>query len=285
MKYLKLFALGFLPLAFTACSDDEEVFNSSEATVEFETASISVKENTSMLNIPILVKGEHNGKIVVNATMTDKTDGIEIDKNVIITTETLNIGKETKSVNLEVVFSGISNEEIIDGRTVTFEITNVKGANVGENKTCIVNISENNPLEGIYIVGGADAFGTGTISCNLSMVPGDKENAYLDFGMGNLITMKLTNLSDTYDKCDFSISPMQVVGVHATYGDVYFMYGMVENQGVSNDSSKSLIGSYKDKTFTFDVPVYAGFGLLCSGGWFNFYCRTSDVPLTMYKKQ
>ena len=45
-------------LSFTiiACSNDEN-FNTQEATVEFQSAEIEVNELTSILNLPIVVKG------------------------------------------------------------------------------------------------------------------------------------------------------------------------------------------------------------------------------------
>ena len=48
MKYLKLLAICLLPLSFVACSDDDDNINTGEATVAFQSASMEIKESTSV---------------------------------------------------------------------------------------------------------------------------------------------------------------------------------------------------------------------------------------------
>ena len=62
MNYFKLLTIFLLSFTMIACSSDED-FNTQEATVEFQSAEIEVKELTSILNLPIVVKGERNGLI------------------------------------------------------------------------------------------------------------------------------------------------------------------------------------------------------------------------------
>ena len=57
MNYFKLLTIFLLSFTMIACSNDEN-FNTQEATVEFQSAEIEVKELTSILNLPIVVKGE-----------------------------------------------------------------------------------------------------------------------------------------------------------------------------------------------------------------------------------
>lgn len=287
MKYIKLFILGLLPWILGACNKEEEVaLNTGDATVEFESASVTVKESVTSVNLPIVVKGEHTGKIVVYATMTEKSEGIEIDKNVIITTETLNFLEGTETLELEVGLAGISNEEIIDGRSITFEIKEVKGAKVGVNNTCTINLIENNPIEGIYVVGGVDYYSVGKLECELSMVEGSNDEVYLDFGTGDMVLVKFTDIEGVFDKCNFTIEANQKMGP-SNYGDIYFRYGKVENVGEDEpiaDEAKAFSGTFENKTFTFDIDPNCGFGFNCSAGWFNFYMRYQDTPLTIYKK-
>ena len=62
MKYWKLLAMCMLPLSFVACSsDDDAPVNTGNATVEFQNADIEVKENATIVELPIVVSGEHNG--------------------------------------------------------------------------------------------------------------------------------------------------------------------------------------------------------------------------------
>ena len=56
MNYLKRFAILLLPLIMIACNDDDNL-NTGTATVEFQSAEIEIKELTSSLNLPIVVKG------------------------------------------------------------------------------------------------------------------------------------------------------------------------------------------------------------------------------------
>ena len=55
MNYLKRFAILLLPLIMIACNDDDNL-NTGTATVEFQSAEIEIKELTSSLNLPIVVK-------------------------------------------------------------------------------------------------------------------------------------------------------------------------------------------------------------------------------------
>ena len=72
MKYIRLLAMALLPLAFAACSDDED-FNGGAATVGFAESEISIKENITALNVPIVVQGDHTGLVRVNVEVKDAT--------------------------------------------------------------------------------------------------------------------------------------------------------------------------------------------------------------------
>ena len=74
MNYLKRFAILLLPLIMIACNDDDNL-NTGTATVEFQSAEIEIKELTSSLNLPIVVKGENNGLIKVRIEMKDNNSG------------------------------------------------------------------------------------------------------------------------------------------------------------------------------------------------------------------
>ena len=84
MNYLKRFAILLLPLIMIACNDDDNL-NTGTATVEFQSAEIEIKELTSSLNLPIVVKGENNGLIKVRIEMKDNNSGFENDKDILIT--------------------------------------------------------------------------------------------------------------------------------------------------------------------------------------------------------
>lgn len=291
MKYLKFLVSCLIPLSFIACSEEDEMaLNTGNATVSFSQSTIEIKESVTTINLPITVSGDHNGNIRVSATMTSSSEGIEKDKNVIITTETLNIPAGVESVNLEVRLEGVTNEEIVSGRNITFEIKGAEGASVSEQKTCVINILENNPLEGTYEFGGYDPYGTGYMTCNLSMNADDMSKAYLDFGMGGLLQINLEEI-EAMKRYNVTIPAGQVVGVDATYGNITFSYGEIDwNVGqIYPDTSKSLTGTYDNGVITLNVEPETGVGFSVSAGWFYFYCSTANadgsiIPLTLAKK-
>ena len=111
MNYFKLLTIFLLSFTMIACSSDED-FNTQEATVEFQSAEIEVKELTSILNLPIVVKGERNGLIKVHVILKENDSGFESEKAILITEDHLSIPMRTESVNVETLLS-IANEQIV----------------------------------------------------------------------------------------------------------------------------------------------------------------------------
>lgn len=140
MKYIKLLAMALLPWAFAACSDDEE-FNGGNATVGFADSEITVKENTTSLNVPITVEGDHSGLVRVNIEVTDATGvNTEVDTNIILTSGVLNLPADVATVYAELSTSLYTSSDDQD-RSFTLRITSAEGASVS-NATCKVNIEE-----------------------------------------------------------------------------------------------------------------------------------------------
>lgn len=287
MKYLKLLALCLLPLTFAACGDDDETMNSGNATVQFGKATITTRESTSMLQIPIVLTGDHNGTVRVTAKMSGNTSNFENDKDVIVTTETLVMPEGVESVNLEAHLN-VANEGIESGRSITFEIVSVEGAAVGSVKTCTVELKENNPLEGIYTLSGYAPFdgAVGSEKCELSMEEGVNDVAYLDLGFGGLLTINLEEVIPG-TKYNITIPGAQVIGVHPSYGNVLFPYCKFTGTGVTpyNDD---ITGVYESGTITLDTPENFGVGFYVSAGWFGAYVAYTDnngtlVPVTLRK--
>lgn len=129
-----------LPFSFVACSDDEG-FNTGEATVGFTNATMEVSEKAATIQVPLSVTGDHNGTIKVNILVKDaQGTAIEIDKNVILTSDVLYMPAGVKSVSAE-IYSDIETETDDYDRSFTLEITSAEGANIGI-ASCKVNISE-----------------------------------------------------------------------------------------------------------------------------------------------
>lgn len=172
MNYLKRFVILLLPLIMIACNDDDNL-NTGTATVEFQSAEIEIKELTSSLNLPIVVKGENNGLIKVRIEMKDNNSGFENDKDILITDYNLVIPAGVESVNVETLLS-IANDEIEQNRSFSIAIAHVEGATAGSNAICKVNILENSPLEGKYMMEGKSQLqtpnGVTNYACTLTSV-------------------------------------------------------------------------------------------------------------------
>lgn len=289
MKYLKLLAFSLLPLAMVSCDDDDEVMNSGNATVQFSEATITTRESTSMLQIPILLSGDHDGDVRVTAKMSGNNANFELDKNVIITTEHLVMPAGVESVNLEVHLD-VANEAIDGGRTITFEIESVEGASVGSNKTCTVELKENNPLEGVYTLRGFSPFdgAVGSEKCILSMEEGVNDKAYLDFGLGGLLTLNLEEVVPG-TKYNITIPGAQVIGTHSSYGNIMFPFCKVDwNAGAVNAYKNDITGVYESGVITLDTKEDEGIGFLVGAGWLAAYVAYVDdggtlVPITIRK--
>lgn len=290
MKYLKLLAMALLPLSMVACSDDDENINTGNATVEFESATMEVRESTSMLRIPINVSGEHTGDIHVSAKMTGNNANFEADKDVIVTTEKFTLPAETETVYLEAHLN-VGNDAIEAGRTITFEITEAAGATLGSNKTCTVVLKENNPLEGVYTLKGFSPF-DGAVSsekCELFMEEGVNDKAYLNFGFDGAVELQLTEVVPGKEY-NITIKGAQSVGTDPTYGNVTFPLCMVDwNAGEIKPFADDITATYKDGIITLKTEEDYGVGLLCSAGWFSCYVAYIDdasgdlVPVTLTK--
>lgn len=291
MKYWKLLAICMLPLSFVACSDDDDApVNSGNATVEFQSATMQVKENTTIVEIPITVTGEHNGDIRVTAKMVSSSENYEADKDVIVTTENFVLPAETESVNLEAHLVDLANDAIEAGRTITFEITEVKGAAIGTNKTCTVELKENNPLEGNYTLKGYDPYsgGVGSMKFILSMEEGVTDKAYLECDYG-VLQMNLAEV-EAGKKYNITIPGYQTIGTHSTYGAIYFVMTKVDwTTGSVLTGKNDITGVYDNGVITLDLDEDFGIGVRVAAGFFECYISYVDdsgtlVPVTLTKK-
>lgn len=292
MKYWKLLAICMLPLSFVACSEDDNApTNTGNATVEFKSATMQVKENTTIVELPIVVSGEHNGDIKVTAKMVSSSENYEQDKDVIVTTEKFVLPAETESVNLEAHLVGLANDAIEPGRSITFEITEVVGASMGSNKVCTVELKENNPLEGTYVFKGYDIFSGSfaTYKCTLSMEEGVTDKAYIDFGYGELLQLNMEEV-EPVKKYNITIPAGQTIGTYGSYGAVSFVKILVNwNTGSIGYGNVDINGTYDNGVISLDLPEDYGVGIRVSAGFLEAYITTVDDegvlhPITFTKQ-
>lgn len=163
MKYIKLFMLMAVVSLAAACSDDTDYNSNGDVTIGFESPTVTAKESSGYINVPIVVGGERNGnvKVVVKAEETGENPAKE-DANYLITTKTLNLKADTlKSNTVNVEIKIVDDDELNENRTFKLSIVAVDGATLEGNATTDVTIRDNESL--IY----EQFFGTWTLTATL----------------------------------------------------------------------------------------------------------------------
>ena len=286
MNYLKRFAILLLPLIMIACNDDDNL-NTGTATVEFQSAEIEIKELTSSLNLPIVVKGENNGLIKVRIEMKDNNSGF--DKDILITDYNLVIPAGVESVNVETLLS-IANDEIEQNRSFSIAIAHVEGAIAGSNAICKVNILENSPLEGKYMMEGKSQLqtpnGVTNYACTLTSVDDSFEQLYLDFGQGGaaLVEVEATENQGEYK---LTIAASQVIGTYN--GDNVELTHKAVSNGRWVKTTDPITGIFKNKVVTFEMGHALGLEVPAVEGWLGLVGSYTDdsgnsIPLKFIKQ-
>lgn len=154
MKYLKIFALALGAMMVTACSDDDNNFNTaSGVSVEMQSSEMTVKENAGLIDVPLKVTGEANGPIKVTVKVEgcgevpalpfEEKNG-EWSGNYVLTSETVNIPAGENEVSVEI---NLLDDKIETGdRSFNVTITNVEGASIGANTTTLVTVKDDESL-------------------------------------------------------------------------------------------------------------------------------------------
>lgn len=289
MKYIKIVAMLLLPFIAMACDEDES-YNSGAATVEFESAELTIDEVTSAYNFPIVVTGDHTGLIKVSVALKDVEGGFENDKNVIITQSELLIPAGTETVNIETVLS-LANDEITPGRHFSLEIVQAEGATIGTKAVCKVNIEENSPLEGMYVLEGLSLLGENAgieqIDCMLTMVKGSTNQMHLDFGLGSAAMVNLEEIVPG-QKYSLTIAANQSLGTHPSYGPIVLAHMMpVGNKWTTVD--EPIVGTFENRVVTFDGMHALGISVPAAGGYFGLVAAYRNgagdaVPLKLIKQ-
>lgn len=139
MKLIKIFAAALAIFALTACSDDDSWNSASDVKVQMEYPSIEVKENQSLINVPVVLTGDANGDVQVKIKVEEKTaDPAMDDVHYLITSKVLNFPVGTKKVNIEIFL--VDNPAPDPDRTFEISIESVSGATVGNQPNTVVVI-------------------------------------------------------------------------------------------------------------------------------------------------
>ena len=146
MKFNKIFALMLAGTMFTACTDDEIKWNSSDVTVGMEKSEMTVKENSGIFNVPVVVNGEMNGPVQVTVEVAEVGENAAMENvHYLVTSKTVTVVAEDGAGKIEI--RAVDDTEINDARTFTVTIVSVNGATVGENAaTTTVTIKDNDSV-------------------------------------------------------------------------------------------------------------------------------------------
>lgn len=236
---------------FAACSDDEDYNSKNDVTLEFAQTEMKFKESQGIVNVPVKVSGARNGQVafVVSAKEVGDNPAKE-DENYIITDKTLTLAVDTLKdgvVNVEVKM--VDDEEINEARTFQLDITSVKGATLGEHKTVLVTVGDNESLFYEKFFGKWQLTGYNAddkkVSCEIT-ISGETDEDSPDYN--NILTAEapgLFNVGVTLD-CTwhfrYSFDERTQIGTFGfVCGEEVASYGNVYEWAWATDNGQSLI--------------------------------------------
>lgn len=143
MKLTKIFAIAVAALALNSCSDDDNDFNTAtDVTVDMAQPTMTTRENSKFLYVPIKVTGDANGPIVVTVETTPTgTEPAVADENYLVTSYEIIIPADTKEGSVEIV--PVDNIDENDPRTFNVTIKSAQGAKLGTDLTTLVTLKDN----------------------------------------------------------------------------------------------------------------------------------------------
>lgn len=149
MKLNKIAAIALAALTMTACSDDDDKYNTNPVTVSMEQPTLSVTEDIAKdvyYNIPVVVSGETNGPVCVTVEVKEEgTTPAKEGDHYLITSKTIVIPAGQTKGSIE--FYPIGDEEQNQDRTFAVTIVSAQGATVAEGAaTTIVTLLDNERL-------------------------------------------------------------------------------------------------------------------------------------------
>ena len=158
MKYFKLLMLVAAVVCLGSCdetADESTPWNTaSGVTVSMQNATINTKEGAGIIQVPIDVKGDKNGKVsvVVEVKEIGTNPAVE-DKHYYVTDKTLTISDETGNVEIRLV----DDKEMNETRTFEVSLVSASHASLGEVTSTLVNITDNDTeiydrIQGKYIM-------------------------------------------------------------------------------------------------------------------------------------
>lgn len=158
MKYFKLLMLVAAVVTLGSCdetADESTPWNTaSGVTVSMENATLKTKEGVGIIQVPIDVKGDKNGKVSVVVEVKEVGDNPAVeDKHYYVTDKSLTISDETGNVEIRIA----DDKEMNETRTFEVSLVSATHASLGDNTTTLVQITDNDTelydrIQGEYIM-------------------------------------------------------------------------------------------------------------------------------------
>lgn len=129
---------------FTACSDDETTNTNSGVTVEFESSTMSIRENSGYINVPVKISGARNGNVHFTVTTAEVgSNPAKEDVHYLVTTKNYNLNVDTlKSNTVNVQVKIVNDSEENDARQFSLTIASAEGATLGSTTTETITIND-----------------------------------------------------------------------------------------------------------------------------------------------
>lgn len=169
-------------MLFASCSNDQPKFDDADAFVAFTKSTVSVNEYDGSVDVPVLLTSLAglNGTATIEVD-TEASTAVEGTHFSFAGEKTLTFSKEAPTQYLKLNI--IDNDEFGGDKKIVLKITSADGANLGNAKTCTVNIADDEhplkPILGTYNAYGDTGRGEYTYEVTLAMDPDDVQKVWI----------------------------------------------------------------------------------------------------------
>ncbi len=256
MKYIKLFMLILAGGLFASCSDDETTNTNSGVTVEFESSTMSIRENAGYIDVPVKITGARNGNVHFTVTTAEVgSNPAKEDVHYLVTTKNYNLNVDTlKSNTVNVQVKIVNDSEENDARQFSLTIASAEGATLGTTTTETITIRDDDSsiygkFSGTWVLSGklqTDNTGAHPFESEVTISTATDDAEYekylyvsapslIDIGVALDVNFKVEYaFSEAANEGSFGI----VCGTEcASYSDTYsWMFKTASGQSLTNNS-------------------------------------------------
>lgn len=248
---------------FTACSDDETTNTNSGVTVEFESSTMSIRENAGYINVPVKISGARNGNVHFTVTTAEVgSNPAKEDVHYLVTTKNYNLNVDTlKSNTVNVQVKIVNDSEENDARQFSLTIASAEGATLGSTTTETITINDDDSslygkFSGTWVLSGkldtgsddgAQAFekevtiGTATSDAEYEKYLYISAPSLIDIGVALDVTFKVQySYNENANEGSFGIVCATEC---ASYGDTYSW--MFKTGSFRNPSNNPLVADWE----------------------------------------